>query len=43
VVTITNRDLSAVDSGWICEPLQRVELTAKAIYYATRILQQFEL
>jgi hypothetical protein len=43
VITITNRNLGAVDDQWICEPLQRVEQTARSLYYVTRLLRYLEL
>jgi len=41
-VTITNRNLSVDDDQWICEPLKRVEMRARAIYYITRTLRYLE-
>ena len=43
MITITNRNLSVDDPQWICEPLKRVELTARAIYYIARTLRFLEL
>jgi hypothetical protein len=40
--TISNRDLSVGDDRWYCQPLERIEATARTAYYVTRLLRYLE-